>query len=166
MIVRVALAMLVAVALVAVSTPAVEDARTTRSAEHVRTELGGLERAIHGLAAEEDATTGPALGPRRVRQVTIPRASFATAPIEWVALGGYPDEPSPRDRDDTDVLVAAIEGGPTVRVVVAIDLRMIADGSVHPDDEPLVLGPGRHRLTLTLIQRGGRPTVLVGDPEV
>ncbi|WP_439025563.1 DUF7311 family protein [Haloarchaeobius sp. DT45] len=133
---RPVLSVVLAVALLAVTAPALDDARAHRSDQQVSTDLARLDRAAAGLVASEDRTAGP--GARRVVTVRLPAEGWTTRRVDWVTVGGTPGDPDPR------VLSYRLTGGPVRHVRVAVALHT-------PQERPLVLeGSDEYRLVLTL----------------
>ncbi|WP_267642527.1 DUF7311 family protein [Haloarchaeobius amylolyticus] len=134
--VRTVVAVVLALALLAATLPALDAARETRSDQQVAADLHRLEVAGEGLLATEDATPGP--GARRVVTVRLPADGWTTREVAWVSVGGVPGEP------DAQVLAYRLAGGPVREVRVGVAFRT-------PGGRPLVLeGSGEHRLVLTL----------------
>lgn len=156
---RVVLAALVAVALLGVAAPAVEDAREERSARLLAGELDALAAAAVDLSEREEAAP-PNAAARRVRSVRVPGDGLAEAPVAYVAVGGLPDR-DPAREGRGDVLAYRLVGSdPRVRHV-PVDLRVRGpDGTVRTDGTPLVLR-GDARVTLSLVERDGGRVVLV-----
>lgn len=155
---RAVLAVVLAVALLGVAMPAVDEARADRTSHLAAGELSRLSERTTGLAATEEV--GPDATARRVVSLSVPGAGFTTAPLEYVAVGGVPDCGRPRDTAEGDVVAYRLRGGaPQVRHV-PVDLRVVTGGRVRGDEDPLVLRGDAH-LTLSLVSRGGERTVLV-----
>jgi hypothetical protein len=159
----VVLAVALAAAMLAVVTPALEDARATRTERLAARELGRVEAAAEALAREESP------GARRTLSVSLPGESPTAAPLAFVALGGVPNAKSGENGEMTDgagrdLLAYRIAGGSTVVRRIGVDLRVVRDGQrVESDAQPLVLRDGEsYRLVLRLVRVRGRPTVVVG----
>jgi hypothetical protein len=136
-VIRAVLAVVVALALFAAATPAVDDARESRSDRVVRADLTSVERAATSLLATEEPT--PGAGARRLVTVRVPDATWTTARVDWIAIGGRPDA----DESSPHVLSYALAGRPPRTVLLPVP--------VHTRGEPLVLdGPGTFELELTL----------------
>jgi hypothetical protein len=164
-VIRTVLSVALAVALLGVATPAIDDARTTRTSQLVEEDLTNVVRAATDLVAREDAVPVTARGARRAVAVTLPVRSVTSAGVSYVAIGGVPDGNRPPDTNQTDVLAYRVAGGPRHVVTVGLDVR-VADRDerwhVEPDAEPLVLrGTGDVQVVLTLVRLDGDPTVVV-----
>jgi hypothetical protein len=171
---RLVLAVVLAASLVAAATPAVEDARTTRSERLAERELDRVATAANALVREEDPSA------RRTLRVSFPGESPTEAPLAFVALGGLPDDASddgfPREDDESpavdtaerDVLAYRVADGRRRVLRVDVELRVRrGDGSVSSDSRALVLRGGEtHRLTLQLVRLDGRPTVVVTSRDI
>ena len=122
--IRAVLAVLLAVALLGVSLPVLDDAREERSETLVESELDGIETAAVDLASTEEAveldeleraddgdqrertvdggeatgTTGHHTASRRSLSVAVPGRTLTEAPAEYVAIGGIPS--ADRSGDD------------------------------------------------------------------
>ena len=152
--IRVALAALLAVALLGVATPAIDDARTSATERVLRADLSRVGAAAESLAARHDAV-GPKSGPaRRTVQLVVPGRGWDRAPAT-VTVG--------TDAGNESFEGGSLEwrvGGGTLRSIrIGIDLRVWRDG--RPAAGELRLGPGRHRLVLSLVRADGRPVVAV-----
>lgn len=156
---RVVLAVLLAVALLGVAMPVVEDARADRTSTLAAGELSRLAERATGLAASGE--TGPDAASRRTVDLSLPAGGFATAPLAYAAVGGLPDCDAPGDTAAGDVVAYRLVGGDTRVRHVPVDVRVVEAGQVRDDDEPLVLR-GDASLTLALVETGGTRTVLVG----
>lgn len=153
---RTVLAVLLAVALLAVAAPGIEQARADRTAALVEGELTRIAERATGLAAEETGGAAPA---RRTVSLSLPDG-VAAAPVAYVAIGGVPGCGAARDTAHGDVVAYRLEGGEPMVRHLPVDLRVATDRTVDDDDEPLVLR-GDARLRLTLDVRDGVRTVLV-----
>lgn len=180
--IRVVLTVLVAVALMSASMPALESARTATTADRLESEADRIERAIAGVAAGSVAAEEPSLAARTTTTVRVP-SGFTAARLERVALVDTrqaertrPTERTERTRSDTDpvdvghgsnvVFVYRIDGGPdrsvpVVPEIIAADVEVVG-GSV-------ALRPGgENRLELRFVDDGGPtvriPTRLVAEP--
>lgn len=165
--IRVVLTVLVAVALLAAATPALEDARATTTAERIDTEADRVERAVGGLVAGSVSVADPSLAARTTVTVRVP-SGFGAARIDRVALvetgsgGGAVDaeanvtETGAADPDAA--LRYRIDGGP--ERTAPIDPGG-TDATVSVDGGAIALRPGgESRLSLRLVDDGG-PTVRV-----
>lgn len=177
---RTVLAVLLAVAIVGIANPAIDDARTTRSDHLVRGELATVERTVHALNETEPAMPVGRAGARRVRTVEVPERSRTSAAVDRVTIGGVPDgttagaERAGAEQVDTelvdaesgDVLSYARPNGSwkTIRLD-DVDLRVArhqgGELRVESDGTPLVLRPGTHRLVFRPVKIDGRRAVLV-----
>lgn len=156
---RVVLAAAIAVALLGAAMPVIEDARADRSGQIASSTLTRLSERAAGLVATEE--TGPGPPARRVLSIGVPDRGFATAPLDYVAIGGVPDCNTSRDTARGDVVAYRVRGGAPRIGDVPVDLRVVDGGRVRDDEDPLVLR-GDARLALSLVDRDGTPTVLVG----
>ncbi|WP_281195618.1 hypothetical protein [Halorubrum sp. F4] len=158
--IRVVLTVLLAIALLAVSMPTLEDARTDTTVERLGTETDRLERAAGGLAADSVAVGDPDLAARTSLVVSAP-TGFAAAPIERLALVN----PSRTDvgaegrlSGGTVVLVYRLRHGPVRSVPVAPPTDAIG---ISLENGPIELEPGGVTgLELRLVDDDG-PTVRV-----
>ncbi|PSP76085.1 hypothetical protein BRC81_13880 [Halobacteriales archaeon QS_1_68_20] len=161
---RVVLAVLLAVALLGVTVPAVEDARVERSATIAEGELAAFETAVQDLVATEDPAPDAERAARRTLTLDVPTRTFTTARVAFVALGGLPD----RTIEPVAGTVIAYQlQGTTYTRRLPVPVRVLEpDGDLGPAGEPLVVR-GTTRVTLLLLERGGDPVVAVtdGDPD-
>jgi hypothetical protein len=154
---RVVLAVLLAVALVGVAVPAVERARAERAADLAEGSLARVAERATGLAAAEEATGGGAA--RRTLSVSVPSGGLATGAVDYLAVGGAPNCMTPEDTASGDVVVYRLAGG-AVRVrYLPVDLRVVGDGQTG-DDDPLVLREDAV-VTLSLVRDGDQRRVHV-----
>lgn len=131
---RVVLSVLLAAALLGASMAAIESVRVTHAETQVGDALDELERAAASLAAENDPPPAGEPGPMRQLRLSLPTASWDTAPVDRVRLSnGSP----------TAVRWQVVGGDETVR-------QLSESSLVIPGDGELVLGAGRHRLRLEL----------------
>lgn len=141
--IRVAVSVLLAVALVAASLPAIDYAAAERSDAQVRAAIDDLDAAAAELARTEEAAPGTA-GARRVVAVDLPERGLAAAEVAHLTI-------APTNRSYS----YRVEGrsARTVRGRVPV---YVADG------RPLALRePGRHELVLRLVEVGGERRVVV-----
>jgi hypothetical protein len=148
-VIRVALAVLLATALLGAAMPAVDDARIAATDRALGADLSRLGTAVETLAARHDAVR-PEVGPaRRTVRLVVPEGSWgrgrAIVTISTGPGGGR--------------LAWQVGGDPPRTLRVDVELRVWRDGEVVAGE--LRLGPGDHRLVLSLVRVDGRPTVAV-----
>lgn len=165
--IRVVLTVLVAVALLATATPALEDARATTTIDRLDTEADRVERAVGGLVAGSVRVADPSLAARTTVTVRAP-SGFGAARINRLTLvetetakgsGSTPAETASADADGATVALRyRIDGRPERTVPIAPGG---ADATVAVDGGRVPLRPGgESRLTLRLVDDGG-PTVRI-----
>ena len=147
--IRVALAVLLAAALLGAATPAIEDARVVATDRALGADLSRVGVAAETLAARHDAVR-PSEGPaRRTVRLVVPGRSWgrarATVTLDTGPEGGR--------------LVWRVGDGPPRTLRVDVELRTWRDEQVITGE--LRLGPGHHRLVLSLVRVDGRSTVAV-----
>ncbi|MEF8831081.1 MAG: hypothetical protein V5A23_06040 [Halobacteriales archaeon] len=167
--IRAVLAVLLATALVATSTTAMDRAARARgdrlaesTSDQLVAEMMDLTRTEPGLARVHEAA-------RRVVDVAVPDAGVATATVEYVAIGGVPGDHVENDTRHRDVVAYKLAGSPPEVQWVPVDVRVPADGPhrsnipsrvpLANDDEPLVVEEPA-TLVLRLLSRDGRSVVL------
>jgi hypothetical protein len=154
-VIRAILAVCLAVALLGVALPAVENASRDHAAGVADAELTRLRATLADLAATDDALPADSPGARRLVTLRLPTPDLTTAPVAYLAVGGVPDSDSRAqsdsmpDRPETDStpdrLAYRLDGGQPQIVTVPVDL-------LTPDAEPLVVrSAGRHRLRCRLL---------------
>lgn len=177
---RLVLAVALAAAILVVVTPALEDARTTRTERLTARELGRIRTAAETLAGEESP------GARRTLTVSLPGESPTTAPLAFASVGGIPNRSAAgppsnlTDTADRDLLAYRVGGGSTgvrsgdstaVRTGgstairrIGVDLRVVRNDEVAASDSRalVLLGGETYRLTLRLMRIRGRLRVVVG----
>lgn len=147
--IRVALAVLLAAALLGATTPAIEDARVTATDRALGADLSRVGAAAETLTARHDAVrpgTGPA---RRTVELVVPGASWGRARAT-VTLETGPD---------SGCLAWRVGDAPPRTRRVDVELRTWRDGAVVAGE--LRLGPGTHWLVLSLVRVDGRPAVVI-----
>jgi hypothetical protein len=75
------------VSLLAVTTPAIGQARIDHSNGQVRAELAAFEREIQQFRSESEPRPPRGYGPRLVVSLRLPSAGFATARIDYLQVG-------------------------------------------------------------------------------
>ena len=149
--IRVVVTVLLAVALLAVATPALQEARTDTTVERIGTEADRLERVAAGLAADSVAVGDPALAARTSAVVTAP-SGLTAARIDRLALANATRTDSALDGPAsrrTVVLVYRLRGEPRRAVPVPAP----TDGvGIVVDGGPIELRPGgESRLAFRLV---------------
>jgi uncharacterized protein YcfL len=147
-ILRAALAVLLAAALVAATAPAVDHARTERAEGRMAANVAATEAAAQSLAADE---TVPAHreGARRTVAVEVPGRAWDVATVASVRLTS--------ESERTLTLTYRIDGRGERSRTVDAPVPITVDG-----DDPIELnGRGNHDLVLTL--RNGDPRRVVVD---
>lgn len=152
---RTVLAVVLAVVIVGIVAPALEDARVTRGESRTEIELARVETAVTELAQEEN------VGARRSLKLRFPAETVTRAPVAFVAVGGVPNQRTAADTDRSDVLAYRVSGGDMSVVRLPVDLLVLNDGNSASDDHALVVRGGTTRLTLRLLRDGDRPVVAV-----
>lgn len=99
--IRVVLTVLVAVALLAASMPAIETARTTTTVEAVDSESDRLERAVAGLVERSSPVSEREMAAQTTRVVRLP-TRFTAADVDRIALVETGRRGAVRDRDDRE----------------------------------------------------------------
>ncbi|SMO36035.1 DUF7311 family protein [Halorubrum cibi] len=159
--IRVVLTVFLAIALLAVSMPALEDARRDTTVERLETETHRLERVAGGLAAHSVAVGDPDLAARTSLVVSVP-TGFAATPIERIALAEPPRAAAMTERRvhrGAVVLVYRLRHGSVRTFPIAPPTGAVG---VTLRDGPIELEPGGETgLELRLVDDGG-PTVRIG----
>lgn len=156
MTVRVALAVLLTVALVGATLPAVDAARVERSETQVRAEVDALVSEARALAEGSDATPADVAPARRTVALDLPAEGFGSAPLRSLRI----DAPTVADARAGETEPAQISwrvggGGEHARRVAGVRLLLASDG-------PLTLrGGGERRLSLSLVAVDGGRAVVV-----
>ncbi|WP_396610436.1 hypothetical protein ACH9L7_09255 [Haloferax sp. S1W] len=142
--IRVVLACCLAVAIAGVAFPAADAARTDATTVAVGSMADKLAHAATALAASEDAPPTGLAGARRHVVLDVPSGSWRAARVSQLTIRG----------GDGIELTATTANGPTV-------VRRVGGPRVHVVGERLSLGPGTHRLFLTLRADSRGPVVVV-----
>lgn len=147
--IRVVLAVALAIALVALSVPAIDHGSAVKSERQVERELATLDRAATSLVRDEELPAAGHAGARRTVTLSLPADSFASRSIAFLEIE--------RVRDGS-VATYALEGRSDR--VVHLDAPIVSP-TADPDRETIELrGPGTRAFVLTL-ERGDS-----GDPIV
>lgn len=150
MIVRVAVAVALAAALLAVSLPEIERARVDHADARIAAEVDRLERVATALAADNDLVPDGGTPARTHLTLHLPERSWGASGTEAVRI--------PPPDADADVVWRATDGETRQRTVPDVELAGPPDG--------LVLGEGgRHRLLAELRRSEDGRTVRVRRPE-
>lgn len=151
--IRVVLTVLVAVALLATTMPALEDAQTATAAERLETESDRIERAVGGLVSGSMSVSDPSLAARTT--VTVRAPSGVAAPqIDRLALIG----PERSGTESGAALRYRIDGRQSRTRAIAPES---APAAVEVVDGPIALRTqGESRLALRLVDDNG-PTVQI-----
>ncbi|MFC7173329.1 hypothetical protein ACFQL0_08055 [Haloplanus litoreus] len=135
--IRVVLAVLLAVALLAAVGPGVEAGREARTVTHLDGVVDRIARGVQSLRAHEDPTRPGETGARRIMRVRLPTPS-------WTAAGA-----TLRVDGDGDRIGYRLDGESPHRTRIrGVDLRT-------PSGPVVIESPGRHRLTLSLVRQNG-----------
>lgn len=151
---RAVLGVALAVALLAVVTPALDDARATRTERLAERELDRVASAAVTLESEE------APGARRTLTLALPGDSPTAARVS-VALGGLSSGRSPADTAERDVFAVRVAGDRRLVRRVGTDLRVVREGRVAGDERAVVLrGGATYAVTLRLRRLDGHRVVV------
>lgn len=143
---RVVFVILLAVSLLAVAMPVVEDARDAAAGQTIRTQLDRLDRVAGRLLERNDLPPPGVAGPRRVVTLSFPERTWANAGLDWLRI--------PTDGPTPSWQVGGREPQvwrPSTPITVSEDLD-IRDG-------------GRVRLVLTARRGANGPVVVVSRPD-
>lgn len=143
--IRAVLAVLVVVAILAVSQPAIQQGRQDHAATLLADEVERFVEESRDLRRTDEVTDGP--GARRILTLELPESQRFSAGTSHVEIAG----------GDRSTIEWAVDGGGTQR-------RLLEDlGLRTPDGSPLRLErPGEHRLLLRLVGSPTNPVVEVG----
>ena len=151
--IRVVLTVLVAVALLAATTPALEDARRSTTVERLDAEADRVERAVGDLVAGSVSVDDPALAAQTTVTVRAP-SGFDAAQVERLVLVETAEGVAIRYRIDgrPERTIPIAPGGVAAAVAISGD---------ETGGDRIVLRPGgESRLVLRLVDDGG-PTVRI-----
>lgn len=156
---RVVVSVVLALALLGISQPAIEQARETAAERAVVRELARVETAIAELRTEDAVPYGQP-GARRVVTLSLPTRAFASAGVEYVSIGAPPDKRS----NDSDLLASRVSGRSPQAIRVEADLRVERSrGKARwlADEPVLIRTGGRVRLVLTPVRHEGKRIIVV-----
>lgn len=146
---RTTLAVLIGVALLGLTLPAVDDARVGHADSQVRNELDQLETAAELLQSGSDPAAPDAPSARVDRTVALPTQTWGTAGLERLRI--------PASADGN--VRWQVTGGQPKTMHISPPL-------VAPPDGLTLHERGRHRLTLSLEQRDGDTVIVVARADV
>lgn len=159
--IRLVVGILLATALLGTTVHALGDAARDHGNAQAERAATELTTAAADLRDRETAVPAGEAGARRVVTVRLPADGVATAPVEYLAVGGRPDAGTTARSPAVAWRVAG--GHEQTRHVTGV--RVVGagrDDDSIPTDGVLVLeAPGTHRLVLTLVERDGHETVVV-----
>lgn len=155
--IRLVLAVALAVALVAATLPAIEKARQDRGRVAAERSLDRLAAAASDLTARDAAVRPGARGARRVLRLCLPRRSWTRAGVTALAL-------TATDGAGTRVGYRVGDGREVERRL-PVALWPLDGDATHADGTEegptLSLSPGCHRLVLAAVRRDGAVGVTV-----
>ncbi len=153
--IRLVLAVVLTLALVGLSMPAVDRAGTVRTDERVGSDVATLDCAAAALLEHEELPPPGTAGPRRIVTLSLPSPSFTWAPVDYVVVGDAFDSGT----DEGRVVAYRVDGG--AERLVHVDAPIRTAGG-----DPLVLrGSGEYDLVLTLERDASDdPVVVVSLP--
>jgi hypothetical protein len=136
-VIRVVLAVLLTVALLAAVTPALEEGREARTAIHLDRVTDRIERAARSLRVHEDPTPPGVAGARRLVRFRLPTRSWTAAGASlWID-------------GERDLIGYRLDGRqPRLTRLRGVDLRT-------PDGRVVFEGSKRYRLELSLVRSDG-----------
>lgn len=143
MTIRTTVAVVLAMAILGASLPAIETARVQHADARVTAELDRLERAATALSAENDAVDDPPATARLT--LHLPEESWGTRGLARLTV--------PRSRGGPDVTWTVAGGRNRTRAISSLEL-------LAPEGFALRTG-GRHRVVLELRERRGERVVIV-----
>lgn len=146
---RTALSVLVAAALLGLALPVVNDARVAHGESQVRTELDNLETAAADLRGTSDPVQPGTRGARLERTLRVPTESWGRAGIERLHV------PASANRS----VRWRVRGGGT-------RTRATTPPLIAPPDGLTIRERGRHRLRLELQRHNGTAVVVVSRADV
>lgn len=150
--IRTILAVVLALAIVSLSVPAIDHGATVGTERGLEADLATLETQATELVEEEERPPAGDPGPQRVVTITLPAGSPTAAGVDYVAVGDSLEAST--DTDDRPIVTYRLEGGPERIVHV--------DAPIEPAGEPVVLrGSGDRELRLTLESEAGERVVVV-----
>lgn len=137
-VIRLLLTVVLSVALVAVASPLVHDARQQSAGTAAERSVSQIRGVIDELTTRSDPTReSPGAG--RTLTLSIPEASPGSVGIDWLAVGGVPDQLGPEEPSGTDLIAYSIAGSVHVIRLPSVELRVVIDDTRRPDHVPIVL---------------------------
>lgn len=136
-VVRLLLAVVVGVALLAATMPAVEHTRHHAAKTAAEGELSRIKATIRDLTHRSDPTRSGWSASRELA-VSVPSEAVGSTGVDWIALGGIPGRVGPAEPPGTDLLAYSIGGTVTIVWLPSVELRIANHGRAGHGD-PLVL---------------------------
>lgn len=149
---RVVVAVALAVSLLGVATPAVETARVDHAEARLDAELEALAATAARLEERNDPTPPGVRGARRTTTLHVPGSSWATAGLDSLTV------PGPSDDHPHGVVRYRVAGGQE-------KIRWVSAPLVGPPEGFSIEGGGTRRVVLELGRWEGEPVVVVRHPE-
>jgi hypothetical protein len=144
-VIRTALAVVLAAALLSISLPAVDAAAAERTSAQMDRAVDRISAAATDVTADDPGPT-PRLAPRRVVDVRLPERSLTSARVTRVTVDGGGDAPA-------HISYALAGRTPNSHRI---------DAPLATPAGPIVLrASGEHTLVLRYVRRAGEPVVLV-----
>ncbi|WP_415378743.1 hypothetical protein [Halosimplex sp. TS25] len=153
--IRYVLAVLLTVAIIGISMPAIEQAAVDRSQKQVETAVADIEVAATSLIEEETLPPAGVRGPQRVVEAPFPTKGYFTAPVQRIEIELGPDA-------EASVVRYWVQGGP--RRTAMIDAPIV---NVNGNEVKLGLSTGTQRFVLTLERSESldQPVVVLSRPQ-
>jgi hypothetical protein len=162
---RVVFAVVLAVAITAAATPAIEQARTARTQSLVRSQISALDTTIDRLVAFENAVARGTPGARQLVTIRLPTGSAGTKRLQEVRIRSLQNE-TPTNPAAVSWTISGTDT--SFRRLVGTEHEVpirTSDGSSIVFREPK-----RHRLAVRLVRERGTRSIRVGragpSPEV
>jgi hypothetical protein len=152
---RVVVAVALAVALLGVAMPAVDSARVDHADARVATALDRLAATAERLRARNDPSPPGTAGARRMITLHLPGPSWASARLETLSV---PATTAGRGPSGRGTVTWRVEGG-------GRRTRVLSAPVVGPDGGLTVRGGGSRQLVVELVREGGRAVVRIRRPE-
>jgi len=153
-VIRYVLAALIAVALIAISMPAIERGAEMNSERQLDATLAEIDDAATSLAANEELTPADHPDPQRVVEYSFPRSTLTTAGVDHVEL-------EPHENGSYTHARYVLESGLTREMV--IDEKIVWDDPTGNETTELG-GTNDQRLQLVLLpDEDGDPIVVARD---
>ncbi|MFB6112278.1 MAG: hypothetical protein ABEJ35_07070 [Halobacteriaceae archaeon] len=158
-VIRLVLAVVLAVAFLGTAAPVLEDARQRTAESAATTTVERLRAAARRLQRSSDPASGNFVAVRTVT-VALPDSGVGSSGVRWLAIGGVPGRAGPREPNGTDLIAFHVAGETHVVWVSGLEFR-IGTGPESSGDTRALVVRGQARIRLSYRRSPAGPVVQV-----